>query len=266
MEIVCDTNVWYKLGNGELDINVFGNHDLIVTALTVIELGSSERLLDPHEAIKVRGACIAIFKYAHHIEMLQPTNFMLYKSGNTLHHINEKVKENIIEKIDSLKDFAMMSDEEIEKKNLDAKLEDLVKEWKQPYQEFTEKFNELLNRVRLNIKKNKTNKKHHRNTNNYSDIKNFHESIIIDSLNLNTTTLIIDWSKFEFLSNSTDLFFKELELSKMNFEQNDIIDLFNLAYVTNERKYCTIDKRGVYGVTKKSPITAPIFYEINQKS
>ncbi len=126
--------------------------------------------------------------------------------------------------------------------------------------------NKALNRIRLNIKNNKISKANHRNIDNSSDIKGAYESIVANTLNLNTLEQTINWSKFEFLLNATNLFFKELELSKMKFKQNDVIDLLNLVYVTNERKYCTCDKKGVYKVIKQSQITAPFFYEINCKS
>lgn len=259
MEIVCDTNIWYKLGSGELSIDVFNDHDLIVTGLTIEELGSSKNLLDFKTAIEVRDAYRAIFKYAR-IEMDRPINFILSHSGNLFNRSDEKEIKAIIEGSEA---FSKKTDEEVKGMiaNRRDQLEFSISEWNQPYQEITNTFNELLNRVRDNIKKNKTNKKQHRNTNNHSDIKKIYESIVI-----NTSNSIIDWSKFEFLLNVTDFFFKELELIKMIFKQNDTIDLFNLAYVANERKYCTCDKKGVYGITKLNPVTAPFFYKINHKS
>lgn len=53
-----------------------------------------------------------------------------------------------------------------------------------------------------------------------------------------------DWSKIELFMVVTEVFFKKLETTKnMKIDQNDIVDWFNLLYVTPEDKYLTFEKK-----------------------
>ena len=111
MEIICDTNIWYKLGNNEISIQDFGDNDLIATRLSIDELGTSENLLDIENALKTKKASKAIFQYAKHIQTLGPLEFILHKSGNELRYINDEYHRSVSRNITSIELFGKLSKE-----------------------------------------------------------------------------------------------------------------------------------------------------------
>lgn len=53
-----------------------------------------------------------------------------------------------------------------------------------------------------------------------------------------------DWSRIELFMTVTEIFFKKLETTKgMKIKANDIVDWFNLLYVSPDDKYLTFDDR-----------------------
>ena len=62
-KIICDTNIWYKLGSGEFQKPDSSKYDLICTSVSVSEIVNSDNLLS--KLGEVKDACEAIMKYAN---------------------------------------------------------------------------------------------------------------------------------------------------------------------------------------------------------
>lgn len=69
--------------------------------------------------------------------------------------------------------------------------------------------------------------------NTYAKVKNY--TIIWDKF---------DWNQIELFMVVTEVFFKKLETTKnMKIKPNDLVDWFNLLYVTPKDRYLTFDDR-----------------------
>ena len=91
-QIICDTNIWYDLGDGSLTFNDNNEHDLIATYINIFEVTNSNNIIDDYK--KVRNAVIAIKDYAngfifespitHLFNLLNPNNLIIAKHEKPL--------------------------------------------------------------------------------------------------------------------------------------------------------------------------------------
>lgn len=247
MEIICDTNIWYNLGGGSIDIGLFQGHELLATRLNIDELCTTENLLDPDNAIKIRNACKALFSYAKNIEKLGPLDFILDHSGNSMNHLHPNYEEKVNKNIESLEKISSMSVSELSKLITNEKFQSAIKSWDDPLVQGANYVNQTLD----NLRALKLDKKAYRNFDNTDMIIEFVEELYKIS-GFDVDRLNVIWDKFDLFVQSIRLYFLELELSKSRFKKNDWVDLFNLAYVTDERMYCTLDNKGVHRVIKSN--------------
>jgi len=75
VKIVCDTNIWYGLGNGNIDTSIAKNHELIVTKLVLEEIATSENLIS--DILMVKRTFKAIEKFATGIIKENPFDYIL---------------------------------------------------------------------------------------------------------------------------------------------------------------------------------------------
>ena len=62
MEIICDTNIWYNIGNGFIKPRDYLNVNLWGTFLSIDELSKSEKLINPILREYVRKAIQEMIK------------------------------------------------------------------------------------------------------------------------------------------------------------------------------------------------------------
>ena len=62
-KIICDTNIWYNLGNGKLDRKIAEQNHLIATFYNFDELNTTYNILKDTD--KVVKTCKAIVNFSH---------------------------------------------------------------------------------------------------------------------------------------------------------------------------------------------------------
>lgn len=231
--IVADTNIWYYLGDNEY---LFGElkKQLAPTYVTLWELCHTGRLIS--NPLKVRNACRKMLEAQKNMIFEQPLRYLI-KSCN-----KKKFKPNTIQEICSLlkassriaKGATIAND----KKNDFHKY---ILDEKQGLKDIKESMDELALRCKSKIK----NKGKHRKT--------YFLPIIIDYLNFLAKQATngkynlkkLPFRNYELLICVMDLFYKKLETGSTVWKENDLNDLFILAYVRRGDKYWTKDQKWI---------------------
>ena len=229
--IVADTNIWYYLGDNEY---LFGElkKQLAPTYVTLWELCHTGRLIS--NPLKVRNACRKMLEAQKNMIFEQPLRYLI-KSCN-----KKKFKPNTIQEICSLlKDSSRIAKGAIIANDKKNDFHKYILDEKQGLKDIKESMDELALRCKSKIK----NKGKHR--------KAYSLPIIIDYLNFlakqatngkyNLKTL--PFRNYELLVCVMDLFYKKLETGSTVWKENDLNDLFILAYVRRGDKYWTKDRK-----------------------
>lgn len=231
--IVVDTNIWYDLGDNET-LFLKLKEKLAPTYVTLWELCHTGVL--KNNPLKVRNACRRILEAQKNMIYGQPLRYLI-KSCN-----KRKFKPNTIREIYSLLEA---SSRIVRGATIaDDKKDDFHKyilENKQGLKDLRKSMGELAMRCKSTIK----NKGKHR--------KAYSLPIIIDYLNFlakQATNGQYDLRKlplrdYELLICVMDLFYKKLETGSIVWKENDLNDLFILAYVRRGDKYWTKDQKWI---------------------
>ena len=247
-KIICDTNIWYELGNQS--ITKPEGVKLIATWINIIEIGFShpeiKNLLDPQDCKK---AAKAILELADEIIELDPFTFATLKIAPEL-IIHPKSIKNILTEISqkglpnsiSYQEYKDYYDYFMDMKtsfadSINARKKIIRKSEIQNY-ESKEKF-----------KKSDSNQIEEHSIGLMSDINDFlkkeHEKQLDFANQLdfdNTKELVKDL--FECFIFPKQLFIKKLILTKsMKMQANDFFDLLNLIYVDKGNFFWTKEKR-----------------------
>lgn len=226
MDVICDTNIWYKIGSEEININEYGEFRLWATYLAIDELSRSDKLLYENRIIEVKSAFQQIIKNQRVI--LEPPFF--YLLTEYIPNFQYKISTNDCRKLEFLKSIAegkkiTEEDKIIFRKHIDMKSDKL----KLGSAFITEIISEYKQKgILKSLKKSGVN-------------NDLILSIIKMLTNYNLPTSF-DWNQIELFSKTLDYYFSKLIKSDMKIDKNDWYDLEILLYVRPEQKIWTMDK------------------------
>jgi len=241
-KIICDTNIWYRFGAGNLNKKQLENHYLLATYVNLIELAQTPNMTkDPIlyrktlKAIKENyDAVIKSNPYEHIIKLFFPDFNPDYSTANKLTsgieaYISiepESIPVNVIDKankeIGEVKDF---------RKSL------------------SDPINNGLHEIRKHIKANGGKKARKKRSTIKSWKKFISDTVYFYSKENLEKDYTIDlehksWDLLELLLLTFEDYFLELEISgNRKFDANDWGDLLNLAYVQPNKLYWTFEKK-----------------------
>lgn len=237
--VICDTNVWYSIASSN-----FSKPDdvlLIPTAFSLEELATSTMMAKHTKYYQT--VLNAIYKNCGPIIPENPFDFVLMNYDPNYVTNEEPTKQ-------LLKGFSSLMERKIVEKDIDEALKNKIIEdcenSRKPSSEFATLGNDELLAIRKRINTGVGKKEHLKQDptiinrefvkqmfNGYASSKNY--TIDWDKF---------DWSRIELFMIVTEVFFKKLETTKgMKIDSNDIVDWFNLLYVTPEDKYLTFEKK-----------------------
>jgi hypothetical protein len=235
--IICDNNVWYKIGNGEVSPNEFKNIKLIATYLNLLEIGSTENLLKDFKEVK--SACNAILTYADEIWLLNPIEYLIQLG-------QENYKGDLSDgqfKLDEIKNFVSLNDDYLSSRVKLPEFKPLVEKFDEPLLPSTNFINGVSGQINANIRSS-YGKKAHRKIDKVLEIRDLVKSMVSQSgIDCDIDWKCYNWSKVELFLNTMAEYFRELELSQMKMSKNDWPDLFNLIYVGPNDQLWTFEEK-----------------------
>lgn len=233
-KVICDTNIWYGIGNGTLKKSDYSNDKLLLTLISIIEVGTTYNLLDMMD--DARKAIQAMIKLNDGIIEEQPFVYLANLAGCKIQYDTRKEHGSIL---DGTQAIANGHDIQEERRSDFKKWLD---EMEMPLNKFADFTNDKLLEIRTKIENKKEHAKEETTQGNRALIAQWTEMSTQGKGNLNN----LDWSQVELFENTMTSFFKEMELTgNMKFQPNDFFDLMNLVYVQPGDKYFTLEKRWV---------------------
>jgi hypothetical protein len=228
-KVVCDTNIWYKIGNGLVPIP--GEEFVLVgTFLTTLEFSKTKNLIKNIEF--VRRGIQAIMKYAkysmNHVPPLIHVKKLLDPKYCFLISPNYKSTLEFLRKIAIGHDIA---------EDMATSFELEMDEEKNGLHEVAQ----FLNSFAVEIKKRIKNKVKHKNEDVTIENRKLIADFVSRSIGQEETLEAFDWSRIELFEAVLNLAFKKAELGAMKFVANDFTDLFMLLYVQPGMQYWTDD-------------------------
>lgn len=250
MKVICDSNVWYGFVDGKYDLSIMTSHNLYTPIKVIEEIATSENLIN--KPTYVKKALSFALNEPNQILPENPFDHIIGFVDNN-HSPNLKDSEFVL---DQVVKFISLEDDYSNSKVADPIFADMVNRWDKEIEASAQSINEILNKIRQNIKKGKG-KNEHRQLKTEQLVKrlivHMSEQVIQrHKLNVNLDWSEFPWDKIQMLITTWDIYFKDLELSgTMKFHKNDWIDILNLFYVqpgtlywTNEQKWLRIFERG----------------------
>ena len=241
--VICDTNIWYDLGEGIISFNQSNEYELCCTHLSLYELIHTERLKKDH--IKVSLACKSVLAYSKRFIQETPlaylTNLLQQKDNNI-------PNSNFLEAIEYLASGHLLDEDIINEldKHLASHKTTL-------YESFVSPLTFEMGAVRDFIYEDKSNvfkykeciKKRETRALRFKDLKSKIIKIINSTYPISDSSFTdIFWKKIEFFIRSWITFSSKLKLDKtIEPEPNDAVDLMNLIYVDQDSLYWTNDQR-----------------------
>ena len=232
MEVVCDTNVWYRLGTGQFVPDP--NLRLLATENSLYELTTTFNLVT--NPILVQKAVKAVFKFHYQIIPVTPFSYVLNSQSDKFQwdtSLTDKM-------INSFRDFASMEEEDIV--NLNNKD---IRELGIECQKANERnflFQQAMNRYISDLRSRSKN-----DANLEYLAKRFCLTMLNDSPDSGNTRILEEdmiWEKVElFIAITSNYIGKMLKSKTMNVDENDGPDWINTLYVQPGQKYLTFDKR-----------------------
>ena len=216
--IICDTNVWY-----EMSANMFkkpDEFDLIPTSFSLVELATSQSMAEQPKFFQ--NTVKIIYDNCGPIIRENPYDYILQKQFGDYKAESNDIVYKVLDGFGNLMNRHIKGDDDIDDKVKQKIIEECRNE------------RGVTQKEHLKIDSNEINRKMFMSlVNQYASIKKYH----------------VDWSKFDWsmidlFMICTELYFKKLEVTKgMKIRSNDIVDWFNLLYVSPEDKYLTFDDR-----------------------
>lgn len=232
VEIICDTHIWYELGNGRNDIVIPDNVKLIATFNSIDEFSRTENLvINPDYT---RKGIQAMFEYSRSHAIYEPPLIYLKRlSDSTFPYDVLKEQGSILNFTSNVAKGAgieLSKSEEYRSFCKDRKAD-------------LESVSQIFNEQSVTIKKN---------------IKSFSKHREEDSIPLNRKLISMfvekatksgglpdnfDWKLVELFENVLKVYFNSLETGEYKSNPNDWYDLFLLIYVQPNRKLWTKEKK-----------------------
>jgi hypothetical protein len=257
-KVFCDTDIWYKIGDGIYCPEQFKNVKLVATFYSLTELCTTFKIAKDPLRVKRAGLALLRNSYQQIInnfpDALLAVDTPFYKSRNL----------NGSRYIRALGNFCAMSDREVLQFAESRREEILLMLYqnKFDYTNAIKNYNETMLKDAKQIVLNMGKKKARSLNLKPNLVKNFRELVKIYGNEWNTTYVLkenFDWSKFEFLIYILEAYYKDLWVDpKMRSKDNDLFDCFNLVYVRPGDMYWTDDKL-ILRLAKETGMTKYLF-------
>lgn len=252
MKVICDTHIWYYIGNKTIDTDLIDNNvELIANYNNIDELSRTFKLIVDSDY--VRNAIKSIFKYKHDV-IFEPPLIHLKKLSEP------DYSYNIREKHSQILDFTQLIANGHE---LDvSKKEDFKKhcqDRQDGLQTASDMWNAEVEKIRGNIK----DKKQHRKEDATPINRILISQMVASQTGTNGLPDNFDWNQIEFFEQTLKAFFTELELSKMKIHPNDWFDLLQFIYVQPGDKMWIRENRWLILIEKAG--MSKYLYEIEEK-
>jgi len=231
MKIICDTHIWYELGQKAPTDTFQKDNILIGTYNSIDELSRTFNLIKNSEY--VRNAIKAIMRYSRFINYESP--FIYLKRLDA-----PRFQFDIIKEYGNILKFTqeIANGNEINK----GKIEGYKAYCQQRFdglQEAANYFNEEASKIQPKI----TNKNKHRFEDSIPLNRNLISLFVAKMTNTDGLSENFNWSQIELFENVLKIFFNDMELGGVKLKPNDWFDLFLLIYVQPECKIWTKEKR-----------------------
>jgi len=238
MEIVCDTNIWYKIGQNLIDENVYKDHKLIGTFNSIDELSRSEQLRSNPEV--VRNAIRSLITKPT-MTFYEPPLIYLKRLNNP------NFKYSVLTELKSILMGTQLiaNGHELNEDKNEGYLQ-YCRDRKNGLKEAADFFNEKADIIKSNIK----NKEKNRKENSIPLNRDFVSFLVASQTKTDGLNGNFNWSRIELFENVLKVLFNEMELGAIKLVQNDWYDLFNMLYVTPERLYWTEDEKWIRLIIK----------------
>lgn len=237
--VICDTNVWYQIVNGKFvkPEEVW----LIPTSFSLEEIATSKLMV--HNTKYFQDVLKSIYDNCGPIIPNNPFDFILNNLDGNF-KLNDEKTELL------LKGFSELLSRKVDDVEIDEELKNKIlkdcEDSRKPTFEFAHFGNEEIFSIRTNINKGIGIKEHLK-----EDSSEINKQMMIEFFNayakVKNYTIIwdkFDWNQIELFMVVTEVFFKKLETTKnMKIKPNDLVDWFNLLYVTPKDRYLTFDDR-----------------------
>lgn len=237
-KIVCDTMIWYKLGNGSLRINELGKVHLIFTGCSMWELATSERMLT--NSTHFKDACIAVAKYASEKNLKLPYDQMLdiqATNGKLIDAYSEL--EWIASNADSFNPLA--------NEGSVIKAREAMQKEKTAFEPLVSYLNEKAKEISERLRKNKRIRDKHKTIDNIIMCKR----MIQQECNMwarlaSVSEKEVNFNNHKLFITVLDKWYKNFELgSEVKMKVNDWFDVYNMVYVSPGMKYWTYEKKWI---------------------
>jgi len=235
MNIICDTNIWYYIGDKSIIPQKENGNSLIAIFPSIEELFRSDKIFN--NTNYVANAIRAIMTNSRQtIRSLPPEAYLKKLDDPTYVFIDYKGDLNVILEITQ----RIANGQPIEGELKDTMLK-LIEYRKQVLQKGATFFNNEADR----IKKEYTNKNKPKTTERIHVHREFIESIVETRLQNEKLSKNFDWTQIELYDYAAKLLFHKIEISTMKIQPNDWYDIINLIYVAPGEKYWTREKRWI---------------------
>ncbi len=239
-KIICDTNIWYNIGDGIISKEAIKGLYLVATYNSIAELGRSPYLSDRSNLPRVQRAALVLVTHASKVDLRPPIEIII-KTHSIWFCRNKKITQEMWQ---SLQIFARMDLSTIPEENF-TQMANAVKERKEPMDKIMGEINSgTLPEIRAKIGKGS---KAHDALDTTPGVRKLVARMASDHL-LNAYQKKKEFKEIKgyepFILVMT-YFFKQLELKNVEiFRTNDWMDMFNLVYIKNKNfLYWTYDKK-----------------------
>ena len=234
MNVICDTNIWYGIGENTIDLSELPSETkLIATYNSIDEFARTKNLIRIPEA--TMRAIQSMFRSSSEHAIYQPP--LVY-----LRQLSEPdYKYNIVENLGPILNFTSkianghgIDSSKTEEYALlcDARKKDLAF--------VADLFNKEAKRIKPNIK----NLANHRKENSVPLNRNL-ISLFVEKATGNPIKGEFDWKQIELFEAVLKIFFNALETGAHTAKPNDWYDLFILLYVQPGMKFWTKEKKWI---------------------
>jgi len=234
--IISDTNIWYGIADGSIPEKSIENLNLVLISNSLREFSISPNIKANPKLLQ-RACLMALTKskriiYDSSLDIIIKTFDKKYVSN-----IDFMLKTH-----DEIRRFTRVEPNEIY--NIPDELMSPVLKEREDVQKICNQINNaILPNIRSKIKKGGS-KKEHRDKSGVSGILSL-INMYVQQYTSNSISLPdpYDFKEIEVFIRTWEVFFKELELSKMKIKVNDWFDLFNIVFVNNDSLYWTRDEK-----------------------
>jgi len=257
--LICDTMIWYYIGNGSIDPKSLDDYNLISTGVNIQELSTTENLKDDFKSVK--KAIAALNQYSTVIPE-DPFDYMISENVNLPY--TSPTRKWHLKNLQAFEGFMDGEYDDLFEGDIPKeKFQALIDEWHKPVDDFIKNSNAGLETT---LKKGKATygskgayKSYLRkNKHSYVEIMLLFKNIFSAKIGVAIDELdyVISWDDMELLFRVWDEYYKDLVLrGNAKFTKQDHFDLLNMAYVKKGDFYLTCEKKRWIGLIEKNDET-----------